>query len=72
MCSLSPVQHRGMAPRRLSAGPMRTLLFVVAAVLAIVPGWSGPQRLPLLGRDAIVTADRVPLDPGDPARRQVG
>lgn len=50
----------------------RTLLFVVLAVLALVPGWTGSERLALLGRNPIVRAERVPLDPGDPARRRVG
>lgn len=50
----------------------RTLLFVVLAVLALVPGWTGKVRLPLFGSDAKVTSTRVPLDPADPARRRVG
>lgn len=51
---------------------VRTLLFVVIAVLVVVPGWSGWARLALLGPDMRVTAARVPLDPGDHARRQLG
>lgn len=50
----------------------RTLLFVVLAVLVVVPGWTGSERLALLGRDPVVRAERVPLDPRDPARRRVG
>ena len=52
--------------------PLRAFLFVVAAVLAIVPGWTGYERLALLGGDAAVHAVRVPLDPRDPSRRRVG
>lgn len=52
--------------------PVATLLFVVAAVLAVVPGWSGNQRLGLLGEHPQMSAARVPLDPGDPARRRLG
>lgn len=50
----------------------RTFLFVVLAVLMLVPGWTGYERLALLGRPATVHATRMPLDPGDPARRRVG
>jgi len=48
------------------------LLFVVVAVIAVVPGWTGETRLPLLGRDARVVATPVALDPADPGRRGVG
>lgn len=48
------------------------LLFVAAAVLAIVPGWTGETRLPLLGTDARIDAAPVPFDPADLARRRVG
>lgn len=48
-------------------------LFVVAAVLAIVPGWSGETRLPLLDpHHPQLTATRVSLDPVDPRRVRVG
>jgi hypothetical protein len=50
----------------------RTLLFVAVAVVALVPGWSGYERLALLGPDARITAARVPLDPADPSRRRLG
>lgn len=46
--------------------------FVVAAVVALVPGWSGEERLALFGPHARMTATPVPLDPADPARRRVG
>lgn len=49
-----------------------TLPFVVLAVLLVVPGWSGWDRLALLGSEARVTATRVPLDPGDHGRRRLG
>ena len=48
------------------------LLFVVAAVLLVVPGWTGATRLELLGTKATVATRRVALDPADPARRRVG
>lgn len=48
------------------------LLFVCLAVLALVPGWSGEQRLALLGPDARIVATRVALDPDDPTRRRLG
>ena len=55
-------------------GPMRLLasLFVVVAVLAGVPGWTGEERLALLGTAAQVEARPVLLDAGDPARVRVG
>lgn len=49
-----------------------TLLFIVASVLMVVPGWTGETRLPLLGRTAQVEATPVALDPADPQRRRVG
>lgn len=49
-----------------------TVLFMIAAVLLIVPGWSGDQRLALLGDRAEARATRVPLDPADPSRRRLG
>jgi len=51
--------------------PLR-LLFAAAAVLVLVPGWTGETRLPLLGDAATLTATPVALDPADPARRRVG
>ena len=50
----------------------RSFLFVVAAVLAVVPGWTGWERLKLLGNQAVIHAARVLLDPTDPTRRRVG
>jgi hypothetical protein len=49
-----------------------TVLLVAVTVLAIAPGWTGEVRLPLLGRSANLSAVRVPLDTGDPARTAVG
>lgn len=49
-----------------------TVLAVIAAVLLIVPGWSGEERLALLSGPPAATATRVPLDPADPARRRLG
>jgi len=48
------------------------VLFVILAVLLIVPGWSGEERLALLGTRPQLTATRVDLDPADPARRRLG
>ena len=39
------------------------VLFVILAVLLIVPGWAGEERLPLLGRHPELTVRRVDLDP---------
>lgn len=49
-----------------------TLMLVAGSVLAIVPGWTGEVRLPLLGHDANLYASRVALDSGDPTRARVG
>ncbi len=49
-----------------------TLLFVLASVHLLVPGWSGTSRLPLLGAAADMTATRVRIDPADPSRRRLG
>lgn len=51
---------------------MLRVLFVVLAVLLVVPGWSGEARLQLLGADARIEARRVMLDPDDPARTRIG
>lgn len=54
---------------------MRRFLVLLAAVvlpLALVPGWSGEERLALLGPGGTMTATRVAIDPGDPARTRVG
>lgn len=48
------------------------ILFVILAVLLIVPGWSGEERLALLGDKPQMIATRVDLDPADPRRRRVG
>jgi hypothetical protein len=50
----------------------RTLCLVVVLVLAAVPGWSGEERLALLGRHAQLDVARVDLDPRDPKRTRVG
>lgn len=52
--------------------PLGTLLFVAAAVWTGVPGWTGDERLALPGPGTTIRAERVALDPADPARRQVG
>jgi len=48
------------------------ILFVILAVLLIVPGWTGETRLALLGDRPQMTATRVMLDPADPHRIRVG
>ena len=74
MRSLSAVQgsaarHRGYGKhvRRLP-----TLLFVLASVETVVPGWSGESRLPVLGARADMTATWVALDPADRGRPRLG
>lgn len=52
--------------------PLGTLLFVAVTVWAGVPGWSGDERLALPAPHAAIRAERVALDPADPARRAVG
>ena len=51
--------------------PVRAFLALLLVPL-VVPGWSGDERLPLPGDAPRVTAARVVLEPGDPARRRVG
>lgn len=58
--------------RIASMTPGMRILIVVLLVLALVPGWSGEERLPLLGTHASMTATRVMLDRRDPARTRVG
>ena len=48
------------------------ILFVILAVLLIVPAWSGEERLALLGDKPQLIATRVDLDPHDPRRRRLG
>ena len=48
------------------------ILFVILAVLLIVPGWTGEQRLALLGDRPQLIATRVDLDPSDPRRVRLG
>lgn len=48
---------------------------IVAAILLVllfVPGWSGPERLPLLGEDAEIRATPVSLVEGRPTATRVG
>ena len=49
-----------------------TAAAVIILVLAIVPGWTVEERLPLLQARAQMDAERVPLDPRDPLRDRVG
>ena len=48
------------------------ILFVILAVLLIVPGWTGEERLALLGDRPQMIATRVPLDPADPRHVRLG
>ena len=70
MHSLSCVQAivGGCAPYD---GAMR-ILFVILAVLLLVPGWTGEERLALLGDKPQLVAMRVDLDPADPVRKHLG
>ena len=48
------------------------ILFVILAVLLLVPAWSGAERLPLYRGPPAIDVKRVALYPDDPARRDVG
>jgi len=48
------------------------IVFVILAVLLLVPGWSGSERLPLYAKVPTITAERVPLYLKDPTRRDLG
>lgn len=50
---------------------MRVLL-AIPLVLMLVPEWSGDERLALPRASSQITAERVPLHPGDRAVRRVG
>ena len=66
---LPPPLHRG------HGSPMRVWLVavsVVVLVLAVVPAWTGEERLALLGTHPQLDATRVVLDPRDPSRTRVG
>lgn len=47
-------------------------LFVTVATLAVVPGWTGDERLALPSMDAVIRSERVPLSTSDPTRTRVG
>ena len=65
-----PVPARGAKARAMRS--LATLLFVAVAVWAGVPGWTGDERLALPAPQPLFRAERVALDPADPARRKVG
>lgn len=48
------------------------ILWSIILILLLVPGYAGEPRLALWGRAPVVTAERVALDPADPARRRLG
>jgi len=48
------------------------ILWSVLLVLFLAPGYSGEERLPLLGKDAVVRAEPVVLFPHDPGRTKLG
>ena len=48
------------------------VLLSILAVLLLVPGWTVEERLPLPSPGYRLSAERVALDPGDPARRRLG
>ena len=64
--------------RHCMAGTMRRLaplfvaVLVVGTVLALTPGWSGEERLALLGEHVDMSVRRVALDPDDPRRMRIG
>lgn len=54
---------------------MRRSVILLAAVvlpLALVPGWTGEERLARLTPGGTMTARAVPIDPADPRHRRVG
>jgi hypothetical protein len=57
--------------RSVKAGAMR-ILFVILAVLLLVPTWAGAVRLPLYAGPPVVHARPVALYPEDPARTRNG
>ena len=57
--------------RRSAYEAMRILLSCLL-ILALVPGWSGEQRLPLFEGRPQMDVHRVDLDPRDPSRRRLG
>mgnify|MGYP001035305544 FL=1 len=48
------------------------VMFVILAVLLVVPSWTGQARLDLIGAHPTMHVSRVPLDADDPARTRVG
>lgn len=52
-------------------GAVRVFL-AFSLLLLLLPGWTGEERLALPGDRVQVTAERVPLNPDDPAARRVG
>ncbi|WP_293874895.1 MULTISPECIES: esterase-like activity of phytase family protein [unclassified Sphingomonas] len=48
------------------------IVFVILAVLLLVPGWTGGERLALLGDRPQLVATRVDLDPADPRHVRLG
>lgn len=48
------------------------ILFVILAVLLIVPGWAGEEHLAQLGARAQMSARPVDLDPTNPRNRRIG
>jgi len=48
------------------------VLFVILAVLLVVPSWTGQVRLDLISAHPPIHAKQVSLDDADPARRRVG
>lgn len=67
--------HRVKGGAASAASPydrwMRILLLIIL-VLLLVPWWSGPSRLPLLGNKAAVEAVPVTLFPDQPGIRKLG
>ncbi len=70
MPSLSWVQ--ASAPRRAPYEAAVRTVFVILAVLLIVPGWSGEEPAARATPGLQITTTRVGLDPADPTRDRVG
>lgn len=71
MRPLSGVQASAAAPLLYESALVR-ILFVILAVLLVVPQWADETRLPLLRPNAPLSATRVALDPRDHDRTRLG
>jgi hypothetical protein len=74
MRPLSAVQAGGAGSVRYGRRVRRSVLLatIVLFPLAVLPRWTTLERRPVPSGQLSVTAERVPLDAHDPARRRVG